>query len=170
MKYRYAPLDHIVSQVREMLAKHGFSYDFDTEHAESGGVTVICTASHRDGHSKQTRVYMPAMRIPESSDWQNLSGSITLAQRRSFCGAFGILTGEEDLDGHGPTPPEKTITEKQAADLQVLLDEVRHGPKDRFFAWANIERIEDLPASKFDAAVGMAEEKRRRDDDNDSNG
>ena len=31
----------------------------------------------------------------------------------------------------------------------------------RFFAWAKIERIEDLPASRLEAAVRMAERKKR---------
>ena len=83
------------------------------------------------------------MKIHGSSDWQNLSGSITLAQRRSFCGAFGILTGEEDLDGvTAQHVPVATISaDSQAADLQFLLDEVSTVTCLGFFAWANIERL-----------------------------
>ena len=43
----------------------------------------------------------------------------------------------------------------------MLFDEVGVD-MPRFFAWAKIERLEDLPVSKFEIAVQMAEEKRRR--------
>ena len=55
--------------------------------------------------------------------------------------------------------PESTITATQAADLRALLTEVgTNMPK--FLAWAKVERIEDLPAGRFNAAVQMSERKR----------
>src|SRR6056297_973216 len=40
--YSYAPLEDIVSQVRDIEHECGFSHAFDTRQAESGGVEVTC--------------------------------------------------------------------------------------------------------------------------------
>jgi hypothetical protein len=104
--YRYAPLDDIVAQVQPLLLKHGFSFTV-TSQVEQGWVKALCKITHRDGHSDCSEFKCPVdMRNPMMNDPQRYAGSLTFCKRYAFCNAFGILTGDEDRDGHGePVKP-----------------------------------------------------------------
>ena len=45
-RYKYAPLDSIIKTLREPLQKHGFSYRWQTDHAEDS-LRVTCYLMHR---------------------------------------------------------------------------------------------------------------------------
>ena len=96
VRYHYAPLEAIVSQVKTILFRHGFSYTLDTEQPE-GRLIGICRAHHIGGHTEETR-----MEVPVGSDYmtaqQMVGAARTYATRYAFCNAFGILTGDEDND------------------------------------------------------------------------
>src|SRR5512143_2500724 len=47
--YSYAALDEIVRQVKELLAKNGFSYTLDTKKTEKT-ITTFCKVKHTAGH------------------------------------------------------------------------------------------------------------------------
>ncbi len=49
--YRYAPIEAIVDQVKELLQEYGFSYAIQTETGQ-GKVKAICIAKHKLGHSE----------------------------------------------------------------------------------------------------------------------
>jgi len=51
--YRYAPIDDIVAQTKEIIAKYGFSYSFLTENT-ADRVKVTCVITHKYGHTKET--------------------------------------------------------------------------------------------------------------------
>ncbi len=121
VRYRYAPLDAIVEQIKAPLETHGFSYRVETEQG-AGHVTAILIASHRDGHSETTRLTMPVDADAYMTAPQKVGSALTYAKRYAFCDAFGILTGDEDDDGNGaengdrkkpaatyaPEPPRKS--------------------------------------------------------------
>lgn len=97
--YRYAPLDHIVTQVRPLLEKHGFAYALTGE-VEEGWVKAIIRVTHRAGHSESSEFKVPIdKRNGLMSDPQRYGGSMTYSKRLCFCNAFGILTADEDRDG-----------------------------------------------------------------------
>ena len=47
VRYKYAPIESIVSQVKGLLEKHGFSYTIDTK--TNGSVTAITKVTHYFG-------------------------------------------------------------------------------------------------------------------------
>lgn len=124
--YKYAPLEVIVAQVKDLLRKHGFSYSFNTlTDDQAGTVTAICTAKHSDGHSEESSMQVPlGTKTQIMSSTQQTAAAITYAKRYAFCNAFGILTGDEDNDGQvvsaQPTPttpqsaPQSAPTQPQA--------------------------------------------------------
>jgi hypothetical protein len=75
------------------------------------------------------------------------------------------VVGEEDDDANAAVankPQNGTteyITEKQAADLKALIEEVGE-TEDRFIKWARIQSLGKLPASAYSNAVKKLEAKR----------
>lgn len=106
-RYKFAPLDDIVSQISATLEKHGFSYTIKTEQTKET-VTAICFAHHRAGHAEQTQFTVPIDQDAYMSPAQKTASALTYAKRYAFCDAFGIMTGDEDTDdapGEKAPPP-----------------------------------------------------------------
>ena len=122
--YFYAPLESIVEQVKEILHKHGFSYTIKTE-TKQAGVKVTCVVKHTAGHSEASEMEVPlGTKTDIMSAPQVVAAATTFAKRYAFCNAFGILTGEDDIDGQiekiqnpSPTsrkePPKATPVRKK---------------------------------------------------------
>lgn len=121
LAYRYAPIDSIVSQVRSLIYKYGFSYHISTD-VVNGNVIVHCTVKHVLGHSEITP-YGPiplGQQTRVMNDSQVVSAAFTYAKRYAFCNAFGIMTGDEDTDGRYVKPA--MITEDTISQLLELVD------------------------------------------------
>ena len=114
--YKYAPLDDIVSQVQPLLQKHGFSFTVTSE-IQNNLVKAICKITHRGGHHDQSEFSCPIdSRNPMMNDPQRYAGSLTFSKRYAFCNAFGIMTGDEDVDGSTERPkPSGPTMNRQAA-------------------------------------------------------
>lgn len=101
--YRYAPLDHIIGQVKDLLKSHSFSYTLTSDIAD-GWVKAICTVKHDGGHSEPSEFKCPIDgKNPMMTAPQRYGGAMTFAKRYAFCNAFGILTADEDKDA-APAP------------------------------------------------------------------
>lgn len=111
IRYKYAPLDSIVEQVKTPLANNGLSYAFDEE-KDAEFTNIICIVTHFLGHSKKTGFKIPIGSEQFMSDVQKYGARMTFGKRYSFCNAFGIMTGDEDNDaqeeGSSTTAPPST--------------------------------------------------------------
>lgn len=116
VRYRFAPLDHIVKVVRPLLQQYGFSYQIDAE-VESGWVKAACRVTHNLGHSETSSFKVPVDPKSFMSEPQKFASALTFAKRYAFTNAFGILTGDHDNDGRtdnmgdGPEVVKKLTTE-----------------------------------------------------------
>lgn len=124
--YRYAPLDHIVEQVRPLILKHGFSFSVTSE-IEAGWVLAKCKITHMAGHSEVSEFKVPIdNKNPMMSDPQRYAGSLTFSKRYAFCNGFGILTADEDKDGDltkvKPPGPASATPKTRAWMLAQLKD------------------------------------------------
>ena len=109
--YRYAPLESIVEQVKELLKTHGFSYAVQTETLDTK-VKATCIIKHRFGHSDSSSIAVPlGNKTDIMSQTQVVAAALTFAKRYAFCNAFGILTGDEDTDGKPATAEHGTLQE-----------------------------------------------------------
>lgn len=96
--YAYAPIESIVSQVKDALMNNGFSYSTNMEMLE-GAVKVSVKVQHVLGHSEVTEMTVPlGTKTGVMSDSQVVAAASTFAKRYAFLNAFGILTGDEDND------------------------------------------------------------------------
>lgn len=97
VRYKYAPLDSIVEQVRPVLARNGLSFTVDAIQ-EQGFVTAVCKVTHKLGHSETSSFKVPIDTDSYMSSPQRFAAALTFAKRYAFCNALGILTGDEDND------------------------------------------------------------------------
>lgn len=123
VRYKYAPLDSIVTQVKSLISKNGLSYRFH-EIKDEKNVEAICTVTHILGHSEESGFKVAIGSEEYMTDAQKYGARNTLAKRYAFCNAFGILTGDEDTDDDGnkdnkKKPPQKPSNIK--SDIMFLL-------------------------------------------------
>lgn len=108
VRYAYAPLDAIVTQVRGLLKVHGFGYRIVPEVTESQ-VAATCVVTHELGHSESASFKVPIDKDSYMNLPQKFASALTFAKRYAFCSAFGIMTGDEDDDAAkaGMSPSEE---------------------------------------------------------------
>lgn len=104
--YSYAPMEHIVNEVKPLLQRHGFNYTLDTDvESKDGWVIAKCLVTHELGAKRTSTAKFPlGAGTRAMSTTQIFAAALTFASRRVFCNAFGIITGDEDQDGAGPRP------------------------------------------------------------------
>ena len=126
-RYRYAPLDSIVGQVKNALAKNGFSYYFD-EIKDDKYVAAVCTVTHVQGFQKQSTFKVEIGNEEYMTNTQKYGARMTFAKRYAFCNAFGIMTGDEDTDANDTeeekTQPEAKPTGNPGGITKAQLDTV----------------------------------------------
>jgi ERF superfamily len=167
--YKYAPIESIVSQVKEFLKKHGFSYSTTMGLIENGTmkVRVAIKVTHAAGHSEITEMTVPlGNKTDIMSQTQVVASAQTFAKRYAFCNAFGILTGDEDSDANTQTQIPKTqpITEakpiytgngrisyRQSNFIRDLLKQKGYTEKDLFnkYKIANMAELTSIQASQI---------------------
>lgn len=115
--YKYAPIETIVDQVRELLKDNGFSYSTRVV-TEPGGVKATCIVKHYAGHVEEYEMAVPlGNKTDIMSNSQVVAAATTFAKRYAFCNAFGIMTGDEDN--------EINLKEKEASvDLKPHQDKL----------------------------------------------
>lgn len=115
VRYKYAPLDSIVEQVKKALADNGLSYTFG-EYKEEKFTTIICYVTHVAGHTQKTTFKIPIGTEAYMSDVQKYGARMTFGKRYAFCNAFGIMTGDEDTDANETQEVKKQSLENKKID------------------------------------------------------
>lgn len=158
--YKYAPLEVIVEQVKELIQKHGFSYSIKTEMTKER-VKVTCVVKHTGGHSEESTMDVPmGTKTHVMSEPQVVAATTTFAKRYAFVNAFGIMTGDDDVDGK---PEGQTYaTEKEMEKLKAIIgnsdakgikksiegvkksEKYTDEQKEQILEWMD-ERMQDLP-------------------------
>jgi len=103
LRYKFAPLDSIVGQVKKILQECGFSYTI-TAKMEGNQITAICKVTHQLGHSESSSFQVPTDPDAYMNVQQRVGAALTFAKRYAFCNAFGIMTGDEDNDANQAPP------------------------------------------------------------------
>jgi len=145
--YSYAPLESIVSQVKPLLLKHGFSYSIQTETSDNK-VKATCTAKHQSGHSEPSSMEVPlGNKTKIMSDSQVTAAAITFAKRYAFCNVFGILTGDDDNEAALPKDKEVKDTTNYLDKLKTVL--IHKGAKKMSEGLAMINDVTGYSLKEF---------------------
>ncbi len=129
--YRYAPLDSIILQVKDVLGKHHLAYDFSEERdKEAGTVTVTCTVTHSMGHTKSSSFTVEIGDEAYMTDTQKYGARNTFAKRYAFMNVFGIATGDEDTDSRELNKPTPKLPQDPKAKIVALMRQLGHTDKE----------------------------------------
>lgn len=149
VRYVYAPLDVIVTQVRSILGKHGLSYSIDATQTPEG-ITATCKVTHLLGHFEVSSFTVPVDKEGYMTAPQKVASALTFAKRYAFTNVLGILTGDEDTDATDVKAEKKPRDIK--ADIVFLLRELGVSAKTREEVEAAVKQKTqlDLIDSNFD--------------------
>lgn len=160
-EYDHASLDHITTECGKKMAPHGLGFRWDIEQLEGGRVRVTCIVTHAQGHS----IKVPLEGSPDQSGKKNAiqqtGSTITYLQRYTLLSAVGLAAKGQDDDGRGAGRQIETISAEQVADLESLISEVGAN-RENFLKASKIERLEDMPAEKYQGAVRRLEQRRKQ--------
>jgi len=157
-EYDHATLAQVVDAVVLALSKHGLAHRWETKQ-EGQLISVACVLTHMLGHSERVSLSAPADDSGGKNSIQAVGSTVTYLQRYTLMAITGLAAKDMDDDGRTADDAE-TITDKQAAELGALIEEVGAN-KAAFLKTCKVERIEDLPASKYSGAVQRLEAKRK---------
>lgn len=121
VRYKFAPLDVIVEQIKKVVAQNGFSYTWDVKN-EVGFITAVATITHELGHSQASEFKIPIDKEGYMTEPQKYASALTFAKRYSLINAFGISTGDEDTDATDVNKQKeaKSIKSKIILTLRTL--------------------------------------------------
>lgn len=150
--YRFASLEDIKAVADKHIAKHGFSYRWDTREKE-----VACIITHVAGHSEESRFPFHAAKAPAMNDMQALASGGSYAKRYSFINGFGFVVGDEDDDAKH-ADPVAYITPEQVIQLNEMIDAYKVN-RPAFLTWIGAASVEEIPAGKFPVVYDMLRKK-----------
>lgn len=154
---RYALWEDINEAIRPLLAQHGFALSFRTGR-DGDRIIVTGVLSHRDGHSEQTSMPLPADQSGSKNAVQAVGSSVSYGKRYTALALLNITTRGEDDDGKAAGIGD-IISDEQFNILSALIDETK-SDIGRFCAAFKIDALPDLPASKFQQAIDLLNQKK----------
>lgn len=161
---KYASYGQLDRALRPIYTKHGFSVSFDEGAAPSpDAVLALAYVSHAGGHTRTYRKTMPIVTTGIKGNammtaTHGAAAAGSYAKRYLLKDIFNVAIGEDDNDGN--PPKGEPISDKQVADLNALLDEVK-ADRAKFLKWAGVEKVEDIPVKIYPTCVKQLEAKRK---------
>lgn len=157
VRYRYAPLEVIIEQVKKYLVQYGFSFTIKAEQTEKS-FKAICEVRHIVGHKESTSFEVPLDPKAYMSAPQKVGSASTYSRRYAFCNAFGIMTADSDDDGNishpenekpkyrenpkGNRPPKLTAEQAKKEILDMVeRDQKEFGTLEKSHADDVVNRI-----------------------------
>lgn len=157
-KQRYALWEDINDAIKPVLAKHGFALSFRTGQDE-GKITVTGILTHREGHSEETTMYLPADTSGSKNAVQAVGSSTSYGKRYTATALLNLTSRGEDDDGTGSSATAEKINEMQLQQLVKLADDVG-ADKIAFCKYLKIASLADLAARDYRRAVAALNKKR----------
>lgn len=157
---KHANLFDVVDAVTPKLSAHGMAISWRLTKDEKEWMEVTCTLRHVAGHSEQVSMGSAPDSGPGRNAIQARGSAKSYLERYTATAILGLAAKDQDDDGIG-TSAADTITEKQAADLHSLAEEVGADPQ-RFLKYMGVSRCADIKASDFQKAVNGLRQKGRQ--------
>ena len=157
VKYTFADLAEIARTVRPNLQRHGLSYSW-TRAVQGSLMSVTCKLLHARGHAEVAEFSVPVEGTSMMSEPQKYKAALSFAERVSLCMVLGLADSDDDDDMH-PEAGAEPISEVQVLELEALISETKTN-RQKFLAYAGVERLEDLMSTRFDWAKSALAKKR----------
>lgn len=156
--YKHATLAGVIAQITEPLCRYGLSHSWRTAQ-DAHKITVTCRIAHVAGHFEEVSIYAEPDTSGNKNSIQAVGSTITYLERYTLKAALGLAEADDDDGRRSEAPAEPCITEEQAEALRSLLVEVK-GNEEGLCKYLKVERLEDLAAKHYAAAVKALEKKR----------
>jgi hypothetical protein len=161
-KSKYADLGAVIEAIKPPLIRHGLFFTQRCQPAEDG--ISVETVLHHCGGEKESlgTLYVPA----NKRDAQGFGSALTYARRYALQTAFGVPTEDDDGNAAVASAPRAAaasgkVTDEQFRALQAAVD--RTGADlARFCKYFNVPSLKDVPASRYQEALGALEAKAKR--------
>lgn len=155
----YARIEDLDSQIRPYLAKHGFSFSFDTQPGVNPGeIRGEGTMTHCAGHSEKKYIDMPIDTGGAKSKVQERSSTLSVIIRNLLRMHLNLIMRDVDDDGQGKI---ELITAKDLATVKSLIAEKGADPV-KFLAWLKVEKFEDIPTREVTRALAFLRAKEKK--------
>lgn len=163
---RYAKLETVGRALKPVMLKHGFSLTFsEGECPHEGRVRVVAVLAHDGGHSETYHRDGPMDNLgpngkPCKTELHGMQSAFSYLERQLRCSIFGITVADQDDDGNQGLA--ETITEEQAIVLDEMFEGFHAPDEERanfLGIWAKVDRLADLPASRYEMAVKAVRKK-----------
>ncbi len=129
VRYKFAPIDSIVEQIKKPLTRAGLSYTWTVKNDEKS-VTATCKVTHILGHSEESSFTIPIDTEGYMTAPQKVASALTFAKRYSLCNALGISTGDEDTDATDVKKEKEALSEKSKLIFLLKTLGEKHGTKE----------------------------------------
>lgn len=149
VRYKYAPIESIVEQIKAPLGKYGFSYTWKVVN-DPGFIMAICKVTHELGHAEESDFKVPIDKDAYMTAPQQYAAALTFAKRYTLCNALGISTGDEDNDASDQKKEEKIdlITCGEKIGSCVTLDQLKEVWKNLTPSERNHDELKNLYRSQ----------------------
>lgn len=95
---KYAKWEDIQAAITPVLGQHGFALSFRTK-VEDKAIRITAILAHREGHTEENELLLPADNSGSKNAVQAVGSSITYGFRYTACALLNIQTGVTDDDG-----------------------------------------------------------------------
>ncbi len=159
LKSKYSLLEDYDDASREALSEHGLSWRH-IPRMEGTNLVVRCILAHQAGHTEEAELSADAHSMINNAvnKLQSVGVVLMYLKRMTLSSVLGMVSDTEfDNDGNGGKKAE-CINENQVADLKAKIEEVGSS-EAAFLKFLKVEKFQDLPAAKYDAAINALVEK-----------
>ena len=152
--YKYATLEDIVDIVRPTLEKHGFAVSFGVN--TTSDIIVTCTLMHKEGHSIETTMQLPADKSGSKNAVQAIGSSVSYAKRYTLSSLLNIATRDDDDAQAAMQQDQRTITRGQSQTLESKYEKLPKERQEKFDGWLlslGANSISEVKASQFNTVL-----------------
>ncbi|WP_288773812.1 ERF family protein [uncultured Psychrobacter sp.] len=143
-KYKYATLEDIVDIVRPTLEKNGFAVSFGVN--TTSNIIVTCTLMHKEGHSIETTIQLPADETGSKNSVQAIGSSISYAKRYTLSSLLNIATRDDDDAQAAMQKDTRLITPLQLKTLEKKYKNLSKEAQEDFDQRLRQMNVSDLPS------------------------
>lgn len=152
--YKHATLANVCEKINKALSQYGLSASWETAQSESL-ISVTCRITHEKGHSESTTLKAPADASGSKNAIQAIGSTVSYLERYTILALTGLATEEQDDDANIQT---EKIDEKEAVVINEYLGSLKID-KVKFLSFFSIEKVEDMPKSRYQEAITMFKSK-----------
>lgn len=154
---RYARLETVSQRIDPIITQLGFSLSYGTDDSpQPEHVRIVCDCMHEGGHSQRYQLDCPYDAVGTKGNAnktaiQAMGSTISYGRRYLKLMIFDVTVANEDNDGQDGA----VLSGEQIASINSLLDALVFTDDQfrRFLAWAGVESLDKVPATKFDSAI-----------------